>query len=101
MAALTHINLAFAYLDPNTYDITTMDSNMPTSIFTQVTDLKANSSSLKIFVSVGGWSFSDNDTDTQPLFGEIAASATNRKKFANNALSFLTTYGFDGLDIDW
>ncbi|GKZ39502.1 hypothetical protein AbraIFM66950_000449, partial [Aspergillus brasiliensis] len=101
LAALTHVNFAFAYLTTDTYEITTMDSEMSTSLFTKVTDLKDQSSGLKVFVSIGGWSFSDNDTSTQPLFGDIAASATNRKTFAQNALKFMTTYGFDGIDIDW
>lgn len=37
--------------------------------------------------------FSDNDTATQPLFGEIAADAGKRQKFADNALHFMRQYG--------
>lgn len=45
--------------------------------------------------------FSDNGTITQPLFGEIAADAGKRKIFANNVVSFMREYGYDGVDIDW
>lgn len=46
-------------------------------------------------------SFSDNDTATQPLYGQIAADAGKRQRFANNVVHFMQQYGFDGLDIDW
>nr|QDJ94336.1 chitinase chiC3 [Cordyceps cicadae] len=99
--ALTHLNYAFAYIDPSTFEITTMDSATPARIFQDVADLKQTSPSLKIFVSLGGWTFSDNGTATQPVFGNIARSPDNRQKFATNVLKFLSTYGYDGVDIDW
>lgn len=43
----------------------------------------------------------DNGTATQPVFGEISSSASNRQKFADNVVKFMNQYGFDGLDIDW
>lgn len=96
---LTHENFAFAYIDPGTYQIVTMESDMPSSLFVQTTDIKTqstNGAQVQVFVSVGGWSFSDNDTATQPLFGEIAASVSNRQKFANNLVSLMKEFGFDG-----
>ncbi|EJP61449.1 symbiotic chitinase [Beauveria bassiana ARSEF 2860] len=99
--ALTHLNYAFAYVDPNTFEITTMDAATPARIFQDVADLKKTSPSLKIFLSLGGWTFSDNGTSTQPVFGNIARSYANRQKFATNVLKFLSTYGYDGVDIDW
>ncbi|KAB8246301.1 hypothetical protein BDV35DRAFT_230595 [Aspergillus flavus] len=101
LGILTHLYFAFAYIDPKSYTITTMSSDMSEELFTQVAAVKNLKPSLKIYVSVGGWTFSDNDTVTQPLFGEIAADATKRKTFASNTLKFLNTYGFDGIDIDW
>jgi chitinase len=101
VGSLTHLNFAFAYLDPDTYEVVPMESDMSWDLFDDVTAAKDTSSDLKVFVSIGGWSFSDNDTDTQPLFGEIAADADNRSQFATNVLKFLNWYGFDGVDIDW
>lgn len=72
---------------------------MPSSLFVQVTDIKTqstNGANIQVFVSIGGWTFSDNDTATQPVFGDIASSAANREKFANNLVSFMKQYGFDG-----
>ncbi|RMZ37363.1 hypothetical protein CA14_011666 [Aspergillus flavus] len=101
LGILTHLYFAFAYIDPKSYTITTMSSDMSEELFTQVAAVKDLKPSLKIYVSVGGWTFSDNDTVTQPLFGEIAADATKRRTFANNTLKILNIYGFDGIDIDW
>ncbi|EFX06695.1 chitinase [Grosmannia clavigera kw1407] len=78
-----------------------MDSTVPASVFDDLANLKAAKPDLKIFVSIGGWTFSDNGTTTQPVFGNIAKSAANRQTFADNALRFLNKYGFDGVDIDW
>jgi chitinase len=98
---LTHLNYAFAFLDPTSFKITTMDAATPAKTFQDVADLKVLNPNLEIFVSIGGWTFSDNHTATQPVFGNIARSSANRQTFANNVLKFLDTYGYDGVDVDW
>ena len=54
VTALTHVNLAFAFVDPDTYAIVPMDDRMPTSLFADTTNLKLINPGLKIFISVGG-----------------------------------------------
>ncbi|KAJ6142824.1 bacteriodes thetaiotaomicron symbiotic chitinase [Penicillium samsonianum] len=98
--ALTHLNYAFAYINPSTFQIMTMDAATPVSLFDDLAALKLTKADLKIFVSIGGWTFSDNNMATQAVFGNIAKSSTNRQTFAKNVLSFLNEYGFDGVDID-
>ncbi|KAM5503605.1 putative chitinase [Microsporum canis] len=78
-----------------------MDTATPVSLFDDIAALKDIKPSLQIYISIGGWTFSDNNTMTQPVFGNIARSPENREKFANNVLDFLNQYGFDGIDIDW
>lgn len=97
--ALTHLNYAFAFLDPNTFRITTMDAATPVSLFDHFSELKFTNPDLKLFASVGG-GLSLTTGHTQPIFGNIAKSASNRQKFADEVLSFLDYYGFDGIDID-
>ncbi|KAI1114378.1 hypothetical protein F5Y14DRAFT_441271 [Nemania sp. NC0429] len=99
--ALTHVNYAFAYIDPTTYQIVTMDSVTPNSLFDDLTTLKAIKPDLEVWVSIGGWTFSDNNTATQPVFGDIAADTSKRQKFANNLVHFMQQHGFDGVDLDW
>ncbi|KAI1798649.1 chitotriosidase-1 [Daldinia bambusicola] len=101
---LTHVNFAFAYIDPQTLQVTTMDSETPEYLFIETTDikqLKSRSSELQVFVSIGGWTFSDNDTSTQSVFPDIARDPSKSRKFADNLVSFMTRYGFDGVDLDW
>jgi chitinase len=78
-----------------------MDAQTPASTFQDAVSLKDLKPDLKVFVSIGGWTFSDNDTATQPVFGNIARSESNRQKFADNLLRFMNGYGFDGVDLDW
>lgn len=96
LAELTHLNYAFAFIAPGSYEITTMDSETPESLWEVTASTKKYNPNLKVFIAIGGWTFSDNDTITQPLLGEIASTETNRQKFADNVVRFLSRYGFDG-----
>lgn len=71
------------------------------TVLQDFTSVKKKNSGLKTIVSIGGWTFSDNGTATQPLFGEICASAANRATFITNLLDFMRQYAFDGVDFDW
>lgn len=104
MDGLTHLNYAFAFIDPDLLQIVPMDSSTPLSLFQETANAKTFSTGnedVEIFVSVGGWSFSDDGTPTQPVFGDIAADESKRVLFAENVVQFLDQYGFDGLDVDW
>lgn len=76
---LTHLNYAFAFIDPKSYELTTMDDETPEELWKITVDTKKYNPKLKVFVAVGGWTFSDNGTVTQPLFGEIASTEGNRQ----------------------
>ena len=81
-----------------------MDPETPESLFMETADvrtLKSGNLDLQVFASIGGWTFSDNNTKTQPVFGNIAKNEGNRQKFADNVVSFMKEFGFDGVDIDW
>lgn len=49
------INFAFAYIDPSSLQVVTMDGSTPPSLFSDVTNLKSIKEDLSIFVSIGGW----------------------------------------------
>lgn len=57
---LTHINFAFAFFDPNTFQIVPMDKNAG-SLLSRFTKLKEKKPGLEAWVSVGGWSFNDRE----------------------------------------
>ncbi|PYI16224.1 glycoside hydrolase [Aspergillus violaceofuscus CBS 115571] len=102
LTALTHINFAFIYFDPSTFQIVPMNSG-DEALYPQFTGLKKTKPGLKTWVSLGGWSFNDatNTPNTQTAFSDMAASAVNRRTFIASVISFMQIWGFDGLDIDW
>jgi chitinase len=77
-----------------------MDS-LPVSLFSDLTDMKKKNSGLKAIVALGGWTFNDNGTTTQPVFSSMVSTQQNRATFITNLLSFLREFAFDGVDFDW
>ncbi|KAJ6483444.1 hypothetical protein C8R45DRAFT_830574, partial [Mycena sanguinolenta] len=91
------VNFAFAYISPSfeVIEMTPGDSKL----WSETTALKSKNPSLKVFLSIGGWTF--NDPPTQGIFSALAASSSNTNTFIKSVLNVLGSYGFDGIDIDW
>lgn len=64
-------------------------------------DLKLLNPGLEVWISVGGWAMNDPDQPTARTFSELAASQEHQRAFIQSLLHFMTTYGFDGVDMDW
>lgn len=95
----THINFAFLYIDPDLYTITPMETDQE-ALYSRVVAMKERKTDLEVWISIGGWDFNDAGS-TQTLFSDLAASTTKQRTFFDSLLTFLDTYGFDGVDIDW
>lgn len=117
-AQLTHINYAFSNVTQNgecelgdsTSDVErsfssaesiTRQDDAPTlpfrGNFNQFLQLKKQYPNLKVFISIGGWTWSGN-------FSNAALDDASRKRFASSCIDlYLKQYPgvFDGLDIDW
>ncbi|KAL8366129.1 hypothetical protein RB595_004752 [Gaeumannomyces hyphopodioides] len=96
--SLTHLFVSFAYIAPSTFEVYPM---VHESVFFNITNLKQIAPGLKIWAALGGWSYSDNDTDTQPVWGDLASTQEKRAKFIGQLEKFMLHFGFDGVDYDW
>ncbi|KAF9559713.1 hypothetical protein CPC08DRAFT_505392 [Agrocybe pediades] len=94
---LTHVNFAFALIS-DTYQIIEMSPG-DRDLWTRTTALKKRNLALKVFLSIGGWTF--NDSPTQHIFSNLVGSDANIQTFIADALNVMQAYSFDGLDIDW
>ncbi|KAJ7203385.1 hypothetical protein GGX14DRAFT_309849, partial [Mycena pura] len=91
------VNFAFAYLS-STYQVVEMTPGDAT-LWAETTALKSRNPALKVFLSIGGWSF--NDPPTSGIFSSLVASSENIGVFIPSVVSVMQAYGFDGIDIDW
>ncbi|KAJ7760229.1 glycoside hydrolase superfamily [Mycena maculata] len=95
--SLTHVNFAFASIS-SSFEVIEMTPG-DSVLWAETTALKSRNPSLKIFLSIGGWSF--NDPPTSGIFSALAASSSNTQTFINSVLITMLAYGFDGIGIDW
>ena len=86
--------------DPSTFALAPMDSKDP-ELYTRFTALKNTNPGLQTWISIGGWSMNDPDQPTASTFSDLAGSPDAQSNFFASVLSFLETYGFDGVDLDW
>ncbi|KAK6513087.1 hypothetical protein TWF506_009251 [Arthrobotrys conoides] len=96
---LTHLIYSFASIDPYNFKIAPV-SRLDVQLFGDITSLKRTSPTLKVFIAVGGWAFNDPGP-TRQTFSKMVSTAGTRKIFIDSVMSFMRTYDFDGIDIDW
>ncbi len=66
----THLNYAFAFIDPDTFGLTTMDDETSEDLWQLTVDAKDYNPKLQVIITVGGWTFSvkqDMVYRSQPL----------------------------------
>jgi chitinase len=102
---LTHLQYAFIKLQSDGscvfFDAWAADQKPGKAPYTQLGNLRqlkamrdAVAPSMKLVLSVGGWTLSDQ-------FSNIVNDATKRAKMIQTCTAMVTTYGWDGIDIDW
>ena len=91
---LTHLNYAFAKIDPAANSIALADPANDQRNFESLRRLKGMYPRLKTLISVGGWDYST-------YFSDIASTAARREAFAQSCVDFILEHGFDGVDLDW
>ncbi|KAF7872921.1 uncharacterized protein EAF02_008992 [Botrytis sinoallii] len=96
LGTYTHINFAFASIDPITFSIVPGDPS-DVELYEQVTMHKLLQPDLQVFIVIGGWTFNDAGL-TATTFSDLEASLENQKKFFTSLTSFMSTYNFDGVE---
>lgn len=89
---LTHINYAFVDVKDSMAWLTNIATD--TINFRKLNNLKKINPALKILISVGGWSWSEN-------FSDAVLTESSRKKFAQTNAAIVAENDLDGVDIDW
>lgn len=89
---LTHINYAFVNIKNNRAVLGNEQTD--TVNFRKLNLLKRKNPGLKIFISIGGWAWSEN-------FSDAVLTDTSRAAFAVSAVELIRKYQLDGVDIDW
>lgn len=83
---LTHINIAFGYIQDGLLSVEGLDLNSPDYV-------RSLNPEIKIVLSVGGWASGG--------FSNMALTKEGRDTFCKSALAVVEEYGLDGIDIDW
>jgi chitinase len=89
---ITHINYAFVNIKDSMAWLTNIATD--TINFRRLNNLKKINPDLKILISIGGWSWSEN-------FSDAVLTESSRKKFATTSVDIVRQYELDGVDIDW
>ncbi|KAL6786532.1 putative class V chitinase [Trichoderma sp. SZMC 28012] len=101
LGVYTHLNYAFATIDPKTFEVLPATVEDQQDTYDRVTWLKKRDPDLKVFIAIGGWTFNDEGQPTRNTFSNIANNPQNQKAFIKSLISFMSTYDFDGVDLDW
>lgn len=88
---LTHLIFSFGHLQNNEFFL---DKRKDTALLQNMVALKKRNPSMKVIVSMGGWS---GCATCSPVF----AAAKKRRAFARSVKKVLIDFGADGIDLDW
>jgi len=89
---LTHIEHAFVLLQAGS----TGELAIPPGMIEPALIRRAHAAGVKVLASIGG-----GDGIQGPRFNKMSYSESSRQTFISNVQNLLTTYGYDGVDIDW
>eukprot|EP01084_Bolivina_argentea_P228814 386362_1 len=76
------------------FDVVNIEPKDP-QFYRQIVGFKSQNPKLKVLISIGGWNFPSN------FWSQMASYSGSRSTFIASCKSFMSEYGFDGIDIDW
>ncbi|RKK80139.1 hypothetical protein BFJ71_g16019 [Fusarium oxysporum] len=97
----THIYFAFGSIDPKSFKVVPANAG-DQQLYSQLSSLKTRDSGQELWLSIGGWAFSDKGSPTATTFSDLVnADETRQNVFFASLTLFMQTWGFTGIDIDW
>ena len=96
--AYTHLIFGFALVDPKSYQIVHWNS---AETDRRMAALKQRDPKLKTIIAIGGWGMTEPNAPTRNTLSDLCASEEKQTTFFNSLKSYLATYNFDGIDLDW
>ncbi|KAK1751034.1 hypothetical protein QBC47DRAFT_417470 [Echria macrotheca] len=94
----THLYFAFASINPTTFEIAVAHPG-DVALMAEFTALKGPR--LQTWIAVGGYDFSDKGTPTHTTWSDLCSTPARRAAFISSVRTFMETYGFQGVDLDW
>eukprot|EP01083_Nonionella_stella_P259126 885056_1 len=76
------------------FDVVNIEPKDP-QFYQAIVGMKSKNPKLKVIISIGGWNFPSN------FFSGMVSDPTSRAHFIKSCQSFMSQYGFDGVDLDW
>ncbi|KAF5560716.1 glycoside hydrolase superfamily [Fusarium napiforme] len=97
----THIYFAFGSIDPDSFKVIPAGAS-DVELYPQLAALKTRDMGQELWLSIGGWTFSDKGSPTATTFSDLVnADETRQRVFFASLILFMQTWGFSGVDIDW
>ncbi|EXK25265.1 hypothetical protein FOMG_18061 [Fusarium oxysporum f. sp. melonis 26406] len=97
----THIYFAFGNIDPTSFKVVPSDAG-DVKLYSQLAALKSRDPGQELWLSIGGWTFSDKGSPTATTFSDLVnAPETRQNVFFAYLINFMQTWKFSGIDIDW
>lgn len=101
MQFCNYLIYGYASINSETFQLKNTDRGLNYDLYHAVTALKRKHAHLRVLLSVGGDHDVPSDLEEPNKYLMLLENIAHRNAFINSAQSFVSTYGFDGLDLAW
>ncbi|KAL8693261.1 MAG: hypothetical protein Q9224_003786 [Gallowayella concinna] len=96
---LTHLNLAYAGIDPKTFAVIPSDHPDDVALYKEFTARRT--AAMQTWIAVGGFDFSNENSPSHRTWSLMVTRSDSRATFIASLSKFMNDHGFQGVDLDW